>query len=118
LLRKATTRVSAANMSRRAIRIGILINLVGMGLTLLGAEQIVGGLAIKVLTQQQTAISPFSPQLGALVQTVEPLDILVVQANTNTLFSHFCSLTSLLYLTRWTSLLDPPSVERKERPRQ
>jgi hypothetical protein len=118
LLRKATTRVSAANMSRRAIRIGILINLIGMGLTLLGAEQIVGGLAIKVLTQQQTAISPFSPQLGALVQTVEPLDILVVQANTNTLFSHFCSLTSLLYLTRWTSLLDPPSVERKERPRQ
>lgn len=118
LLRKATTRVSAANMARRAIRIGILINLIGMGLTLLGAEQIVGGLAIKVLTQQpQAAMSAFLPQPSALIQTVEPLDILVVQANTNTLFSHFCSLTSLLYLTRWTTALDPPSVDQKERPR-
>ena len=44
-------------------------------------------------------------------QTLQPLDVLVVQANTNVLSSHFVSLACLLWLTRMVDLLDPPSLE-------
>jgi Protein of unknown function (DUF3611) len=83
--------------------------------TIVGAEQIVGSLAIKVLTTasyRASVLDAASP--GGLLQ---PLDILIVQANTNTLFSHFCGLISLLYLTRKVGQLDPPSQDGKERPR-
>jgi hypothetical protein len=85
------------------------VNLLGMLVTLLGAEAIIGLLAAKVLTSQGVITSPsMAPQL------LQPLDILIVQANTNTLLSHFFSITSLLYLTRWVSRLDPPSTEDQD----
>jgi Protein of unknown function (DUF3611) len=93
---------------RRAIRMGVLLNLLGLLVTLLAAEEIVGSLAIKVLTN-------YRPQLGNPYTSIEtglqPLDILVVQAVTNTLLSHFCSLLALLFLTDKVKLLDPPSEE-------
>ena len=92
-------------MLRRAIEVGVSLNLVGMLLTLLGAEQTVGVLAIKVLTARPWQGAGMMPNLEGL----QPLDILVVQANTNSLLSHFCSLVSLLYLTRYVKKLDPPS---------
>ena len=52
LLKKPTRRIEAANMIRRAISVGVSLNLLGMTLALIGAEQIVGNLAVKVLTQQ------------------------------------------------------------------
>jgi hypothetical protein len=109
-------------MIRRAIVIGTCLNLAGMLITLIGAEQIVGLLAAKVLTAQ--GISPFSQSFGLVagagvgltgVQSVQPLDVLIVQANTNTLLSHFLSLLNCLILTRSVHLLDPPSVEDDER---
>ena len=105
LVRKRTTKIQAANMLRKDIRVGVTLNLMGMALTILGAEQIIGALAIKVLTTSRTIA------LGESSNLLQPLDILVVQANTNTLFSHFCSITALLYLTKSVTKLDPPSTE-------
>jgi len=115
LLRKPTTRVQAANMLRRSISVGCSLNLLGMAIALFGAEQIVGGLAIKVLTTSSGASAVY--QAGQAVNLLQPLDILVVQANTNTLFSHFCSIVAYLFLGRSIGQLDPPSVEGDERPR-
>ena len=108
-------------MIRRAIVIGVTLNLLGMLVTLIGAEQIVGLLAAKVLTMQ--GLGPFQASFGLGVpgsgglgaQSVQPLDVLIVQANTNTLLSHFLSLVSCLFLTRSVHVLDPPSEEDDER---
>lgn len=116
LLRKTTPRTQAANMLRRAISVGVTLNLAGMALTLLGAEQTVGVLAIKVLTARPWNNAGGLP-LMATNEGLQPLDILVVQANTNVLFSHFCSLVALLYLTRFVKKLDPPSSLDDERQR-
>jgi hypothetical protein len=109
LVKKRTTRVQAAIMLRKDISVGITLNLVGMLFTILGAQQIIGTLAIKVLTTSRTLALAESSSL------LQPLDILVVQANTNTLFSHFCSLVALLYLSKSVIKLDPPSTEGDER---
>ncbi|KAG7365451.1 DUF3611 domain containing protein [Nitzschia inconspicua] len=114
LLRKPTTRIQAANMIRKDIHVGTILNLLGMAFALLGAEQIVGGLAIKVLTTT-TSATPAVYQGAQAVSLLQPLDILVVQANTNTLFSHFCSLIAFLWLGRSIDKLDPPS--RDDSPR-
>ncbi|KAL3941308.1 MAG: hypothetical protein SGBAC_004308 [Bacillariaceae sp.] len=111
LLRKPTSKIQCANMLRRTIKVGITINLVGMAFTIVGAEQIVGALAIKVLTTSRTLALDQSSTL------LQPLDIFVVQANTNTIFSHFTSLVALLYLAQQLCKLDPPSVEGDERSR-
>jgi hypothetical protein len=103
-------------MLRRAIKLGSMLNLVGMGLTLLGAGQIVGGLAIKVLTMSQgTVLALGNVAGGGGLQTLQPLDILIVQANVNLLLSHYLSLVGLLYLVRYLDKLDPPSVPEKEK---
>ena len=115
LLKRPTTTLQAANMLRKDINIGVTLNLLGMLCTILGAEQIVGALAIKVLTTASYRATLLDVGSSGMLQ---PLDILVVQANTNTLFSHFCSIAAFLYLTRQVDKLDPPSVvgnERRER---
>jgi hypothetical protein len=96
---KPATRGAAANMLRRAVRVGVLLNLVGLLCNLLAAQEIIGGLALKVLTQRQSLLD------GGL----QPLDVLVVQANANSLLSHYISLACLLYLTQQITRLDPPS---------
>ncbi|MGK3733943.1 MAG: hypothetical protein ACI8RD_002063 [Bacillariaceae sp.] len=114
LLRKPTTRIQAANMLRKSITVGVWLNLIGMLLALFGAGQIIGSLAIKVLTTSTGAATVY--QQGG-VMLLQPLDILVVQANNNTIFSHFCSLAAYLFLGRSISQLDPPSVEGDDRSR-
>jgi len=116
LKKRNTTRIRAANMTRRAIKVGVSLNIVGMLLSLVGAEQIVGMLAVKVLTMQGVLGNPAT--LAVATQTLQPLDILVVQANTNTMLSHFVSLVCGLYLTNFVDKLDPPSVENDERKRK
>jgi hypothetical protein len=111
LLRKPTSRIQCANMLRKTIDVGVTINIIGMLFTIVGAEQIVGALAIKALTTSRTLALTESSSL------LQPLDIFVVQANTNTLFSHFTSIVALLYLSRQLKKLDPPSVEGDERTR-
>ena len=107
LLRKPTPALQAATMLRRSIHTGVTLNLIGMLTSLISAEQIVGTLAIKVLTS-----APARSTVALIESTsnyLQPLDILVVQANTNTLFSHFTSLVALLYMTRFLPKLDPRS---------
>jgi hypothetical protein len=108
LVRRPTGPFRAANLLRRAIRVGVCLNLAGLLLNLVAAEQIVGSLAVKVLTSR-----PFGTQSSILtsMEGLQPLDILVVQANTNSLLSHFCSLISLLYMTDFVRKLDPPSKD-------
>lgn len=113
LLTKRTTRLHAATLLRKSVNVGATMNILGMLLSLISAEQIVGVLAVKVLTSSRTIALAESNSL------LQPLDILVVQANTNTLLSHFCTLVARLYLTKSVAKLDPPSIEGKdERPRR
>jgi hypothetical protein len=104
-------------MFRRAVRVGVTLNLIGLLVTLLAAEEIVGALAIKVLTNRN--FGPQAALLGSVEGQLQPLDILVVQANTNTLLSHFCSLVSLLYLSDKIRQLGlPPSTAEVPRQRK
>lgn len=111
LLRKPTKPFEAAAMLRKSITVGVTLNLFGMLTSLISAEQIVGALAIKVLTSApaRTTVALLESSSNYL----QPLDILVVQANTNTLFSHFSSLAALLYMTKSLAKLDPPSSKQK-----
>jgi hypothetical protein len=107
-------------MLRRAVRVGVAVNLAGLLLNLLAAEQITGVLAVRVLTRPSAAAGGLSYQsalLAASAEGLQPLDVLVVQANTNSLLSHFCSLASLLSLTDSIDRLDPPSTEDSQRRR-
>jgi len=65
------------------LRQGLILNSVGMFLTLLGVEAIVGTLIGKSLTQVEGLAIYNATQL------IEPLDILVVQANINMIAAEF-----------------------------
>jgi hypothetical protein len=112
LTRRPVSRIQAAGMVRRAVRVGVTLNLAGLLVHLLAAEEIVGTLAIRVLTASSATRQAvmFAPMEG-----LQPLDVLVVQANTNSLLSHFCSLVAMLFLTRQIEKLDPPSTEDSKR---
>jgi len=115
LTAKPTTQVAAAQMLRRAIRVGVTVNLLGLLCNLVAAEEIIGSLAIKVLTNNRSIFSGAGAASLLAPDGLQPLDVLVVQANTNSLLSQFCSLVSLLYLTKNVQELDPPSTEGKPR---
>ncbi|MEO0455545.1 MAG: DUF3611 family protein [Cyanobacteria bacterium P01_A01_bin.114] len=78
------------------IRIGIIISLVGMLLTLLGTQAIVGSLLGKSVSSQAAGfINP-----SVLSQFIQPVDIFVVQAATNILLAHFIGMCASLWLSR------------------
>jgi hypothetical protein len=97
LLRAEVDPTQLATQARRSLRLGITINLVGMALTLLSAEQIIGLLAAKSLTM---GLNPASsgPYVAGLASTIQPLDLLILQANTNTLLSLYVGLCTSLWL--------------------
>jgi hypothetical protein len=80
----------------QAIRVGLLINMIGMFITLLGGEALIGSLFAKALSQPQSGVAFYE----RITQAVQPLDILVVQANTNTILAHFVGVTGSLWLLR------------------
>jgi hypothetical protein len=87
----------------RTLRIGVFINILGMALTLIGAQSISGVLLAKALSQGVAGPLPFyatgSIQAGGgTVGYVQALDIFVVQANTNALLSHFVGLCVALWM--------------------
>lgn len=93
--RKPETLASEASDSAMGIaKFGVTLNLVGMAMCILSAFAITGTLAAKSLTMSQAAT------LGVAASPVQAIDILVVQANTNTLAAHFASLCSCLRLRR------------------
>ncbi|GAB1541108.1 hypothetical protein NUACC21_37780 [Scytonema sp. NUACC21] len=88
------------------LQLALVVHLVGMLLTLLGAQAIAGTLIVKSLTL---------PQLGGVgVYTqidpnriIQPLDIFVVQANTNTVTAHFAGLVASIWLLNRISKPQP-----------
>lgn len=80
----------------QAIRMGLIINLAGMLLSLLGAEAIIGVLLAKSLSQPQVGI--YNP--GNIRDFIQSLDIFIVQANTHIIAAHFAAIVSSLLLLR------------------
>lgn len=108
LVKRNIRQVEAANLLRRVITVGCTLNLIGLLTSLLGAQYIVGTLVAKAMQN----VVGFGSTMGSITsQVLQPLDVFVVQANTNVLTSHFVSLGCLLWLTRMVDLLDPPSLE-------
>lgn len=79
----------------QVVRLGLIVNLVGILLTLLGAQAINGTLIVKSLTLPQGTgvITQIDPN-----RIIQPLDIFVVQANTNTVSAHFAGLVASIWL--------------------
>lgn len=92
--KQAVAPKEAAQRAAGALRKGLLLNLLGMGVSLLGAEAIIGTLTAKALTQAATVAA------GSVSAPVQALDLLIVQANTNTLAAHFCGVCATLRLLR------------------
>lgn len=80
--------------ARWTLRTGLLINLSGMLLTILGAQAIVGSLVGKSFAQ---GIGIFT---GNFARFINPSDIFLVQANTNTIMAHFIGLVATLWVLR------------------
>lgn len=74
------------------LRQGLILNSVGMVLTLLGVETIVGTLIAKSLSQVEGLALYNASQL------IEPLDVLVVQANINTIVAQFVGIIISFWL--------------------
>lgn len=89
-------RDSVISLFRKFAKISVGVSLFGMFVTLLGAEQIVGTLAAKVLSAQSLFVS--SPGVLSQPSSLQALDIFLVQANTNCLVSHFSPLAFYLWL--------------------
>ena len=81
----------------RSFEFSVTISLVGMFITLLGAEQIVGTLASKVLSIQ--GIQPLIGAIGSQ-NSLQALDIFLVQANTNILLALFSPIVCYLGLQK------------------
>lgn len=80
---------------RKYFRMSVTLSFIGTLITLIGAEQIVGTLASKVLSNQglQSVLGGINPQ-----NVLQAVDIFLVQANTNTIVSHFAPLLSYVWL--------------------
>lgn len=77
------------------LRLGLLISLVGMLISIVGAQAIVGALVAKSLSLPQTGAGVYQIDPSRIIR---PLDIFVVQANTNTVAAHFAGLAGSLWL--------------------
>ncbi|WP_071515375.1 DUF3611 family protein [Geitlerinema sp. PCC 9228] len=76
------------------LRRGLYVNLIGMGVSLMGAESITGILFFKSLRSQTAGF--INPR--RINDLIEPLDIYVVLANTHTIVAHFIGLVAALLL--------------------
>ncbi len=77
----------------KVLRTGLVVSLIGMLLSLLGAQATVGLLAAKA----------FNQGIGGFVNTdpskfIQPLDILVVQASVNVILAQFFGILAALWL--------------------
>jgi hypothetical protein len=72
------------------LKMGVIVSLVGMPISLIGANAIVGALTLKSL----------NPQTGAynIPITVQSIDMFVIQASIMIILAHFVSLFSSLWL--------------------
>jgi hypothetical protein len=85
----------------QVLRIGIVISMVGMLLTLFGGQALIGSLLLKALLQPQGGTVFMPGNINQYVETFHPrIFIFILQANTNTLLAHFVSLSATLWLLR------------------
>ncbi|WP_026735709.1 DUF3611 family protein [Fischerella sp. PCC 9605] len=77
----------------QVLRLGLIVNLIGILLTLLGAQAIVGTLVARSISPQAITTQLFDPN-----RIISGLDMLVVQANTNTVSAHFAGLVGSIWL--------------------
>ncbi|MDH6098440.1 DUF3611 family protein [Anabaenopsis sp. FSS-46] len=75
------------------LRLGLWINLLGMLVTLLGSQAIVGTLVARSISPQAATTQLFDP-----TRIISGLDMLVVQANINTVSAHFAGLAVSIWL--------------------
>ena len=90
---------NATNRPRKAdtiqiLRFALIVNLVGMLATILGAQAIAGILLLRSLSLPQG----FGAAIYNPSQIIRPVDIFVVQANTNTVAAHFAGILCSLWL--------------------
>jgi hypothetical protein len=76
-----------------SIEIGLMVSLVGMLLTLIGAEAITGIVLSKILAFGQGELIARNDK-----EFVTPLDLFIVQANINIIAAHFAGIVSSLWL--------------------
>jgi hypothetical protein len=77
----------------QVIKYGLIVNLTGIFLSILGAEALSGIVLLKVITVPQSIGINIDPN-----RLVNPADLLIIQANTNTIAAHFAGLVSTLWL--------------------
>jgi hypothetical protein len=77
----------------QVLRLGLWINLGGTLVTLLGAQAIVGTLVARSISPQAITTQIFDP-----TRIISGLDMLIVQANVNTVSAHFAGLVASLWL--------------------
>ena len=78
----------------RVVRIGLLISLVGLGLSIMGAEAIIGPLLIKGFDQGSVRIGQNIP----VINSITAGDILSVFSVVNAAFTHFIGVCVALWL--------------------
>lgn len=76
-----------------SIKIGLMVSMVGMLLTLMGAEAITGIVLSKILAFGQGELIARNDK-----EFVTPLDLFIVQANINIIAAHFAGIVSSLWL--------------------
>jgi hypothetical protein len=77
----------------QVLRIGLIASLLGMFLSLLGAQATVGLLAAKAFSQGVGGFVNIDPS-----RLIQPLDILVVQASVNVILAQFFGISAALWL--------------------
>ncbi|MGB3405417.1 MAG: DUF3611 family protein [Microcoleaceae cyanobacterium] len=92
-LKSPTTRPNRAETVKQ-IRMTLISNMIGMTLTLIGAEAINGILLGKALSQPRGF---FQPSVN-LQDFIQPLDIFIVLANTHTIVAHFFGIVVSMWL--------------------
>ncbi|MBW4633195.1 MAG: DUF3611 family protein [Iphinoe sp. HA4291-MV1] len=98
-------RLESSNLNNRprkvetvqVVRFAVMVHLVGILLTLFGAQAIVGTLLTKSLTLPQVGGGGVYTQVDPS-RIIQSLDIFVVQANTNTVTAHFAGLVASIWL--------------------
>lgn len=79
----------------KLVQWGLMTSILGMALSVMGAESIAGTLLGKSLSSA-ASFGMFSPD--ALSKIIQPLDIFIVLANTHTVTAHFIGIVSSLWL--------------------
>ncbi|KAG0613826.1 hypothetical protein M758_6G132100 [Ceratodon purpureus] len=89
----------------KKLKNGVVINLLGLGSSLLGLQATVGVLVAKALTSSTTPYLQGAPQGFSPVLA---LDVFLVQASGNALVAHFLGIVFALELLRSVTLAQPP----------